>query len=84
MLLAIHHEFVNVSVQGSTYDSRRSGELDNRPTLRHTINLKALRREPAGNRLSVGIGEPESLSELLGREPVVIVGVLSVSLRDSS
>jgi hypothetical protein len=71
VILAVHPKSVNLGSQDLPDQSRRAGKLNDRAARRYLCHLEALLREPIGDRLEVGIGRAELLTELLGGEPLV-------------
>ncbi len=60
--------------QSLPHHARRAGKLDDRAARRDVRHVEALRREPIGDRLEVGIRRAKLLPELLGRQPLVEAG----------
>ena len=72
--LAIHDVRVNFRVEGGLELDGGAGEFDGAAAVGDFVDLETLRLEPGDDGLNVGVGGAELLSELLRREPLVVIG----------
>jgi len=73
-------EHVDFGVEGFTHLAGGAGEVDGAPAFGHRVHAEAVAGEPCADRVDVAARQAESLAELLGGQPFVIVGRAAVLL----
>ncbi len=71
---AIDYKPMNLGAEGAAHLSRVAGKFDHRAARRCAGDLEAVRLQPRRHGLYVGIGRAELLTELLRRQPLMIIG----------
>ena len=78
--LALDCEVVNLGVEGALDLPGRAAEADGHAVAGDLRDGKSVAGEPVGDGLDVGLGGTELLADLVGREPLVVVGRVLVVL----
>src|SRR5271168_3342977 len=74
MALAVYRQRMNLGVEGVAYRSRSPRKIDQHSARIDVVHPEPVRSKPRGNRVYIPRAWAETISKLLGGQPMVVVG----------